>query len=83
MEAKANAETEISQEAFRMGIRGEESPWNSPVSQTDLSEIKALMLLKEIDPDELRQFLRTSGVERIEDLRLLAVRNFLLYLRAL
>jgi hypothetical protein len=83
MEARANAKTDISRVGFRTEVHGEESPWNSPVSQTDLSEIRALMLLKEIDPDELRKFLRTSGVERIEDLRLLAVRNFLLYLRAL
>jgi hypothetical protein len=46
------------------------------------AEIRALMLIKEIHPQQLQRVLDSKGVETLEQLDWLTVRNFLHYLRS-
>jgi hypothetical protein len=41
------------------------------------------MLVKEIDPKELQRVLEKKGVEKLQDLDSLTIRNFLQYLQSL
>jgi hypothetical protein len=52
-------------------------------SGIELAEIKVLMLIKDVPPEDLRQVLDRSGVETLEQLDWLTARNFLYYLRSL
>ena len=49
----------------------------------DIAEIKTLMLVKEVDPKELQRGLDKKGVEKLEDLDALTIRNFRQYPRSL
>jgi hypothetical protein len=53
------------------------------VSGIELAEIKTLMLIKEIHPQQLQRVLDGCGAESLEQLDGLTVRNFLHYLRCL
>ena len=53
------------------------------VSGIELAEIKVLMLIKEVHPQQLQRVLDGCGVETLEQLDNLTVRNFLHYLRCL
>jgi hypothetical protein len=53
------------------------------VSGIELAEIKVLMLIKEFHSDQLQRVLDAKGVETLEQLDWLTVRNFLYYLRCL
>jgi len=53
------------------------------ISAVDIAEIKTLMLLKEVDADLLQRVLDGKGVQKLEDLDWLTIRNFLHYLRSL
>jgi hypothetical protein len=53
------------------------------VSGIELAGIKTLMLIKEIHPQQLQRVLDACGVETLEQLDGLTVRNFLHYLRSL
>jgi hypothetical protein len=49
----------------------------------DIAEIKTLMLVKEIDPKVLQRVLDKKGVQKLEDMDTLTIRNFLRYLQSL
>jgi hypothetical protein len=53
------------------------------VSGIELAEIKVLMLIKEVHPQQLQRILEAKGVETLEQLDWLTARNFLHYLRSL
>jgi hypothetical protein len=53
------------------------------VSGIELAEIRALMLIKEVQPQQLQRILDAKGVTTLEQLDCLTVRNFLHYLRSL
>jgi len=53
------------------------------ISALDIAEIKTLMLMKEIDATQLQRVLDGKGVQKLEDLDWLTIRNFLHYLRSL
>jgi hypothetical protein len=53
------------------------------ISGIELAEIKVLMLVKEVHPQQLQRVLDRCGVETLEQLDNLTVRNFLHYLRSL
>jgi hypothetical protein len=57
-------------------------PWEK-VSGIELAEIRTLMLIKEVHPRQLQRILDACGVETLEQLDGLTVRNFLYYLRSL
>jgi hypothetical protein len=59
-----------------------QGPWDR-ISGIDLAEIKTLMLIKEVPPDQLRRILDAKEVGTLEQLDWLTVRNFLHYLRSL
>ncbi len=58
-------------------------PDTRAVSALEIAEIETLMLLKEVDADRLQLILGRKGVQKLEDLDSLTVRNFLHYLRSL
>jgi hypothetical protein len=53
------------------------------ISGLDLAEIKTLILVKQVGREELLRVLDSKGVETLEELDSLTVRNFLHYLRSL
>ena len=53
------------------------------ISGIELAEIKTLMLIKEVHPQQLRRVLDSKGVQTLEQLDTLTARNFLHYLRSL
>lgn len=53
------------------------------ISFIELAEIKTLMLIKEVHPQQLHSVLDSKGVETLEQLDTLTARNFLHYLRSL
>jgi hypothetical protein len=53
------------------------------VSGIELAEIRTLMLIKEVHPQQLQRVLDGCGAETLEQLDNLTVRNFLHYLRSL
>jgi ABC-type taurine transport system substrate-binding protein len=53
------------------------------VSALDIAEIETLMLVKEVGADRLQLVLDGKGVQKLEDLDGLTIRNFLHYLRSL
>jgi hypothetical protein len=53
------------------------------ISGIDLAEIKTLMLIKDVPPEQLQQILDAKEVGTLEQLDWLTVRNFLHYLRTL
>ena len=53
------------------------------VNALDIAEIKTLMLLKEVDADQVQRVLDGKGVQKLEDLDWLTIRNLLHYLRSL
>jgi hypothetical protein len=53
------------------------------ISGIELAEIKTLMLVKQVNPQLLQRVLDSRGVETLEQLDGLTVRNFLHYLRCL
>jgi hypothetical protein len=57
-------------------------PWDR-ISGIELAEIKILMLIKEVRPQQLQRVLDAKGVTTLEQLDCLTVRNFLHYLRSL
>jgi hypothetical protein len=65
-------------------MTGKDGPRDTYTSRAlDIAEIKTLMLVKEIDPNELQRVLDKKGVEKLDDLDTLTIRNFMLYLRSL
>jgi hypothetical protein len=52
-------------------------------SGIELAEIRTLILIKEIHPQQLQRILEAKGVTTLEQLDWLTVRNFLHYLRSL
>lgn len=53
------------------------------ISFIELAEIKTLMLIKEVHPQQLQRILEAKGVTALEQLDGLTMRNFLHYLRSL
>jgi hypothetical protein len=53
------------------------------ISGIEVAEIKTLMLVKEVNPQQLQRVLDSKGVETLEQLDTLTARNFLHYLRSL
>ena len=53
------------------------------ISSIELAEIKTLMLVKKVNPEQLQRVLDSRGVETLEQLDRLTARNFLHYLRSL
>lgn len=53
------------------------------ISGIELAEIRTLMLIKEVHPQQLQRILAVKEVETLEQLDWLTVRNFLHYLRSL
>ncbi len=53
------------------------------ISFIEVAEIKTLMLIKEVHPQQLQRVLDSKGVETLEQLDTLTARNFLHYLRSL
>ncbi|MBI5250741.1 MAG: hypothetical protein HY912_14720 [Desulfomonile tiedjei] len=53
------------------------------VSGIELAEIRTLMLIKEVHPQQLQRILDAKGVTALDHLDCLTVRNFLHYLRSL
>ena len=65
-------------------MTGKDGPRHTYTSRAlDIAEIKTLMLVKEIDPKVLERLLDNNGVEKLEDLDSLTIRNFLQYLQSL
>lgn len=57
-------------------------PW-AKVSGIELAEIRTLMLIKKVPPQQLQRILDAKGVTTLDQLDCLTVRNFLHYLRSL
>lgn len=53
------------------------------ISGIELAEIKTLMLVKDVHPQQLQRVLDSKGVKTLEQLDALTARNFLHYLRSL
>jgi hypothetical protein len=53
------------------------------ISRIEMAEIKTLMLIKEVHPQQLQRVLDAQCVETLEQLDWLTARNFLHYLRSL
>lgn len=53
------------------------------VSGIELAEIRTLMFIKEVHPQQLQRILDAKGVTALDQLDCLTVRNFLHYLRSL
>jgi hypothetical protein len=53
------------------------------ISFIELAEIKTLLIIKEVHPQQLQRVLNSKGVETLEQLDTLTARNFLHYLRSL
>ncbi|MFC1836678.1 hypothetical protein ACFL2Q_18460 [Thermodesulfobacteriota bacterium] len=53
------------------------------INALDIAEIKTLMSMKEVDADLLQRVLDGKGVQNLEDLDWLTMRNFLHYLHSL
>jgi hypothetical protein len=65
-------------------MAGKDGPRDTYTSKVlDIAEIKTLMLVKEIDPNELQRLLDKKGVENLEDLDAFTIRNVLQYLQSL
>ena len=65
-------------------MAGRDGPRDTYTSRAlDIAEIKTLMLVKEIDAKMLQRLLDKKGVEKLEDLDWLTIRNFLRYLQSL
>jgi hypothetical protein len=60
----------------------DQRPWER-ISGIELAEIKTLMLVKEVNPEQLQRVLDSRGVETLEQLDTLTARNLLHYLRSL
>jgi len=59
-----------------------QSPFD-PISGLDLAEIETLILIKDHGKAELQRVLESKGVETLQELDSLTVKNFLHYLRSL
>jgi hypothetical protein len=56
--------------------------WPEPnVTALDIAEIKILMLIKEVSPQEVERILDVNNVDSLEDLDPLTARNLLRYLQ--
>jgi len=65
-------------------MTGKDGPRHTYTSRAlDIAEIKTLMLVKEIDPKVLQRVLDKKGVQKLEDMDTLTIRNFLRYLQSL